>query len=348
MDKKKNRLTELFNIIKTTSKKNPLNATEIVALLNSQKVKCERKTFYRDIAQLRELLAPFKVEIKYERKKYYYVPCEDDLPVCDLDANELRVLVDMVQSASFLSKGLADRLSAGLKILGGENKENAWHENVIKFSKTKHSNEEVLDTVKCIDDAIETGKKISFRYFYLGVKERIYQNNGNRIVAEPTALIFNNGYYYLYCYVENKGDRTYRIDRMEKCGMEDEDETFGERLTKFKKDELKDHLTAFGMWSPDEIAEVTICAANDLAGDIYDKFGEDTKLIPCDDDVTRFKATVAAPLDSLFYSWCMNFGEKLKIIAPDSAVRKFVEHLQSIDRLYREEIEKVKKGSSEF
>jgi predicted DNA-binding transcriptional regulator YafY len=341
---KENRLVAFFYIIRTATEQNPLSAKQMIDLLNSQKIKCERKTLYKDITTLNQLLRPFKVGIKYQRKskKYYYDRWDIE---CDLDTNEIRFLVDMVQSASFLSKDLTDCMSAGLKNLGGENKGKAWNENVISFNKTKHSNSQVLDSVKCIDDAIETGKKISFFYFYLGIKRRIYQNDGKRITVEPTALIFNNGYYYLYCHVENKGNRTYRIDRMEKCRMEDEDNTFSERLTEFQKNELKDHLTAFGMWSPDEIAEVTICATNDLMGDIYDKFGEDTELIPCDDDENRFKATVAAPLDSLFFSWCMNFGEKLKIVAPDAAVRKLIEHLGSIERLYREEIEKVRKDS---
>ena len=65
-----------------------------------------------------------------------------------------------------------------------------------------------------------------------------------------------------------------------------------------------------------ETVRVKLRMANHLAGVVFDRFGEDTMLIPDGDDHFTFTADVA--ISPMFLSWVVGFGREARILHPAS------------------------------
>ena len=70
-----------------------------------------------------------------------------------------------------------------------------------------------------------------------------------------------------------------------------------------------------------ELCEVELLCENKLMGSVIDKFGEDVKTEPVDEE--HFKATVDVKLSSLFYAWVFASAGRMKIVSPSRAVNDF-------------------------
>ena len=330
-EKQKIKLLVLYEILKNHSdESHPLTTKQLMEMLKAEGIECERKTLYEDIALLNQFPA-FEVQYdigkgKGKQNQYYVVNRAFD------DA-EIRILMDCVQSASFITNKKTDDLCNRISNLAGQHKAEILKGDVIHRYSRKHSNETVLYTVDTIDSAIVKNKKLSFLYFDLIIGcKRKYRKDGERYIVNPVGLIFTDGNYYFVCYSDKHKELTsYRIDRMDKTEIEQDGITRADCAKKFVFE--KEQLAAFGMWSG-ETRDVTLLADNSLAGAIFDKFGERVNLIPYDDD--RFKVKVRVKISPMFLGWCASFGDKLKVDAPGDVREQAVDYIKSTLTQYSE------------
>lgn len=322
-ENQKIKLLRLYEILKTeTDENHPLKASDLIGLLRDEGIECERKTLYSDI----KLLQSYGIDIHTGGYKYY-------LAGRDLSVGQIRFLIDAAQSAAFLTKKQALEVSASLSMLAGSHKAELLKENVICFDKIKHRNDEALRTVELINRAIENDKKVAFRYFNLEIGgERKYRKNGGRYVCNPMGLIFNGGYYYLVCYSEKYDDlTTYRVDRISDLAEIDEWRIHSEKEKQFTNGDLKNKITAFGMWNCD-IEKVMLVFDREYVEDIYDKFGCDVRVGV--KDAEHYYITEYVSVSDVFLGWVASFGTHIRIASPESVKRKLVEKLQESLSLY--------------
>ena len=91
------------------------------------------------------------------------------------DTAELKLLIDAVLSARFISKKRSEELAAKLAGLESTVKGRQLTRHVSVENRVKSGNEKIYLIIDAVNEAIRTGRKISFRYFHYNMKlERVY------------------------------------------------------------------------------------------------------------------------------------------------------------------------------
>ena len=308
------KLLKLMEILRQeTDENHPMRAGAVCERLVREGISCDRRTLTKDIAVLNQ--QGFEVmSVMVGHEKAHYV--EDR----SFSIPELKILIDAVQAASFITENKTQELVNKLAALGGSHQADVLKRSMVRFNTRKHSNESIYYNVGYLEDAIEQKRKIIFLYFKLDENgQKVYQRNGHHYVVEPVALVFNEDNYYLSCYSSRHGDiSNYRVDRM--TAVELIDEPISERALALR-DEIADYTEqSFKMYGGTP-TDVTLRFPSDLIGVVYDKFGEDTPMQRYHGDV--ISAKVKARISPTFWGWLFQFGGEMKIAAPNSLIDEY-------------------------
>ncbi len=293
-----------------TDQNNALTMQQILDRLERHGISAERKSIYTDLEDLRAFGMDIKGE-KVDRNYVYYLASRDfELP-------ELKLLVDAVQSAKFITEKKSAELIKKLEGLGSRNEAKYLHRQVLIAGRIKTMNESIYRNVDAVQNAILENRQITFQYFNWNVrKEQELRHYGMRYRVSPWGLIWDDEYYYLLGYdPDDRIIKHYRVDKMLRIARTDDkregEETFRQLdLAKYSK-------SVFGMFGG-EMTEVTFEAKNHMAGILVDRFGRDIMMIPQDDE--HFTVTVRVALSGQFYGWLTALGPDIRIIAPSAAV----------------------------
>ena len=319
------KLLKIWEILnQDTDELHPITTNQIIEKLKDSGIECDRKTMYQDIATLNA----YGYEVIQKRAQhsnmYYVIDRGFDVP-------ELRILMDAVQAASFITEKKTGELINKISALGGSNRAELLKKNLVVFNTTKHTNENIYYSIDKIDEAILYEKKVIFKYFDYDLNgKRVFRREGHRYVANPVTMLFSNDNYYLVCYHDNHKTLTnYRIDRMTEVNMLD---------TSINKNACPKDLNvsnyrkqAFSMFSGATLS-VIFEATSELIDVVFDKFGEKTKIVDLGNNKIQFKAEVQ--LSNMFFGWCCSFGEKLKIVSPSNIKEELGAYLQTLVGCY--------------
>jgi len=296
-----------------TDEQHPLTTRVIIERLGKMGISCERRTLSRDMAMLNDYGYEVMSVWVGKEKAYYIEDRSFTLP-------ELKILIDAVQAASFITAKKSAELIEKLSVLGGEHRAELLQENMVCFNTRKHSNETIYYSVGFLEDAIQHHRKVIFRYFDLNeYGEKVYRREGHHYVVVPIALVYHEDNYYLVSY-SSRHDNTanYRVDRMDM--VETIDEPVSEKALT-----LRDSIgcyteQAFKMYGGQPV-EITIQFDNKLINAVYDKFGEDTKMYRLDENTCS--ATVKVQVSPTFWGWIFQFGQLMRIVSPAETVDEY-------------------------
>lgn len=321
------KLMKLYELLKQeTDEDHPISRRELCRRLNEMGISSNVRTLSIDIEDLQS--AGFEVEsFKRGKEKFYYVPeREMSLP-------ELKIIIDALQAASFVTEKKTAELVEKVAAIGGSHKAELLKSNMVRFNTRKHTNEAILYSVNSIEDAIARRKKIAFNYFHLNEKaERVYvttdSGDRKRYYVEPVALIFNEDNYYLMAYNSKhpEGTANYRVDRMDRVEVVEESVLSEEALAKI--DGVAAFTEeAFKMFSG-ERETVVLRFDKQLIGPVFDKFGEDTPMMSVDEN--NCEATVRVQIAPTFFGWLAQFGSQMKVMEPEGVAERYREHIREI------------------
>ena len=323
-------LAKIF--LEETDDQHSLTMPEIIEKLSLYGVNADRKTLYLDFDELRD----FGMDIiadQVGRSCYYHLGARDfELP-------ELKLLVDSVQSAKFITDKKSNELIRKLESLVSKYEAKQLHRQVIISGRVKTMNESIYYNVDKIHDAINAGLQIRFKYFQWNVrKEMELRKGGAWYQISPWALMWDDEYYYLVAYdAEDNMIKHYRVDKMIKISVIDEKRDGQEIFRQFNTPQYSKSL--FSMNSGEE-AYVTLEAANHMAGILIDRFGKDIFIIPTDED--HFRTTVKVTVSSHFLGWIMSLGEDIQIVSPPGVVDFMTKEAHRLAAQYpRDDIEKT-------
>ncbi len=321
------KLLKLYEYLrKETDEDHPISRIELCKRLNEMGISSNVRTLSLDIQTLTsngyEVMSFLR-----DKEKYYYVP-ERELTV-----PEIKILIDAVQAASFVTEKKTAELIEKVASLGGSHRAELLKANLVHFNTRKHTNEAILYTVDSIEDAIVRRKKIAFNYFHLNENaERVYvttaTENKKRYYIEPVALVFNEDNYYLMGYNKRHPGTTasYRIDRMDHVEVVEDSIMSDEAIEKIDTVAAFTEQ-AFKMFGG-ELKEVEIQFDKDLMGPVFDKFGEQTQIAMKDDSTCT--ATVLLQISPTFFGWVAQFANRMRIVSPKDVIRKYNDHILSI------------------
>lgn len=296
-----------------TDEEHPMSTAELLSALKTRGYLCDRKTLKDNVVALCK--AGFEIMCQREKSNLYYFSDRE------FDEPEIRILLDAVRAAVFITEKKSKELCAKISDLAGRRGGKDILRNTVAFNITKNTNEHVYYSVAMISAAIRDGKKITFKYFDYDCKHNIvYRGNGKRYEVNPLATVFSNDKYYLICYHDKYDNIThYRVDRMHEVEETDELVAIKPELTGFDLREHKKQL--FGMFSG-ETVRAKFRADNEpfILDAVFDKFGSNTEITD-KGDVFEFCADVQT--STPFFAWVSTFCGKLNIIAPDALKESF-------------------------
>lgn len=315
------KLLKLWEILQSSSDEDhPITTTQIIDKLKAEGIECDRRTLYADI----EVLNAHGYEVLCTKGQHANLYCVVNR---SFDTPELRILMDAVQAASFITEKKTAQLIDKISNLAGENRAELIKSNTIHFNITKHSNENIYYNIYELESAILSGKKVSFQYFDLDEHcKRKYRRDGERYTVNPIATVFSNDNYYLVSFHDNHENVTsYRVDRM--IAVKVENEGVNEEKRPKNLDISKHRKQAFSMYTG-ESTWVRFEVNLDMLDVIFDKFGENTKFIHKGEGTVQFETEVQ--VSNLFFGWCCGFGQRIKIVSPKNIVEKFKTYINSI------------------
>ncbi len=312
-------------LVRETNADSPMTTAEILSALAGLGIECSRKTLYDDIDLLNE--AGFEVMTNRSQSNEYYISDRK------FDLYELRILIDALRAATFVTEKKTEALVDKIATLSGAKNARILKTATVEFSTKKNTNEHIFYSIDRIADAITKRKKIEFLYFGYDVKRNtVLRKDGKKYIVSPYATVFDNDNYYLLCYHDTHENMAhYRVDRMDSVEITDAPISEPEWLKNF--DIRKHTARVFGMFGGEDV-RVTFRAAKRLIDVIFDKFGKDVTLTEIDGEV-EFSADVQ--LSPPFYSFMCGFGGDLRAVAPSSVVDKIRTYIDSVRAVYSDE-----------
>ena len=303
-----------------------LSTAQLMEILeNEYGIKTHRQTISSDI----NLLRSFGMDIQgvmSAQKMYNLVSREFDLA-------ELKMLIDAVESAKFISKKKSKQLVEKITKLVSRYQAESLKRYVCVEKRVRYDNEMTILIVDAINEAIGSGKKIAFQYFkYHADKTPKLRNEGRPFIFSPHRLVWNGDFYYMVGVFEEKNEiGVFRIDRIFK-----RPEILSEDAKPFPAgfDFNKYLQTNFRMYGLD-VTTVELICSNDVMDAFLDKFGRD--VMTCNFDDEHFSATVDVAVSNVFFSWVFGFDGKVRINAPAYVKDNYILMVKKQEHLLKEE-----------
>ena len=312
-------------LLRYADEDHPVTMKQMVDHLLAQGIPAERKGIYGDLEALRAYGLDILTAGAGKNTAYFIGERTFELP-------ELKLLVDSVQSAKFITRAKTSALIKKIETLTSIHEARLLQRQVYVTNRVKQMNESIYYNVDKIHSAISRNKQLRFRYFQYTVrKTKEYRRGGAEYRVSPYALTWDNENYYLVAYDgENREIRHYRVDKMDRIRVAREDR---EGLEAYQALDMGNYSRAvFGMFSGNT-TRVTLRFQNHLVGAVLDRLGQDIPLVPDGED--HFRVTAEVVVSPQFYAWVFGFGTEARILSPDSAAEEMGRYAGEVADLYR-------------
>lgn len=310
-------------LLDRTDETHSITMPEIIDALEAYGISAERNSLYNDIENLR-VYGLDVIGVQEDRTYSYHIGNRQ------FELAELKLLVDSVQSAKFITEKKSNELIKKIESLASKYEASQLHRQVFVAGRVKTMNESIYYNVDSIHAAIAGNSRITFKYFKWNVDKNMeLRHDGALYEVSPWLLSWNDGYYYLIAYDSVKGIiKHFRVDKMLDIKLNGRKRE-GEKV--FNSLDMAAYTgKMFGMYSGED-ERVRLECDNALAGVMIDRFGKDISLIRLDDK--KFAVNVEVAVSRQFLAWIIGLGEGVKIVGAQRIVDMMNDE---IDRLVRQ------------
>lgn len=309
-----------------TDENHGITINEISEYLERYDIKSERKSLYDDI----EALRTYGLDILKEKnnKKVYYKLISRDFEIA-----ELKLLVDSVQSAKFITTNKTNELIKKLEGLASKYEAIDLQRQVHVINRVKNPNEKIYLSVDALHRAIHNDSQVTFQYAAWNIKkELVPKHDGKVYVISPWALTWDDENYYLIGYDEHDEKiKHFRVDKLSNLN-ETNNKRCGKEL--FEKFDLAAYSKkTFGMYGGKE-QRVKLRVKNELVGVIIDRFGKDI-IINTNSEEGYFTTNVDVAVSAQFIGWLVGVGKDVTVVAPDDVRKMVKERIDEIADAYK-------------
>ena len=303
LEPKKLALLRIAQILhKYSDAAHPLKQEDIAAYLSRDYgIEIERKAVGRNLSLLKE--ADF--DIISTRNGCY-------LEKREFEDSELKLLIDGVLCSKHISPHHSKQLIEKLAALS-----NAYFRSHIKniysvndWNKTQ--NYDLFLNIELVDEAIETGKQITFSYNKFGADKKLHKSATH--FASPYQMILHNQHYYLMALNEKwKNMGYYRLDKITQMQITDRPLTPLRAVDGFENGiDYKNFSAALPYMFTDTPEQIELLADNSVVDQIVDWFGYDIQIAPQGDGV---RVHLKSSPNAMTY-WALQFAEHVEILSP--------------------------------
>lgn len=330
VSKHKLRLLYIIDILtKHSDEDHPLSSTEIINYLKDDyDLECDRKTVYDCIDCLIEY--GYDVIKSVSPRGYFLAPYYFELP-------ELRLLIDAVQSANFISAKKTKMLMQKFSRFTSDYQYRRIEKQVYIDGRNKSSNENIFYIIDILDSAINSKKQVNIVYR----RRRITESNKavydeKEMTVNPYALVWANDHYYLICNHSKYNNLIHlRLDRLKSVEVTDNKSRRFSEVSPYTAsfdtaDYSNKHLSMFS----GDIKPVELICNNDIIEEFIDRFGEKCYMRSFDDN--SFVAKLDVAVTEGLASWIMQFGDRVKVRAPRELKNMIINKTKSILSVYNQ------------
>lgn len=305
-----------------------IKAEELMEMLADKGIACERKSIYADINALKS----YGVDIATEKRGYHILARDFELP-------ELRLLMDAVQAADFISAKKSKELINKISTLCSKNQAAVLEKQVYIENRNKCTNEEIYYNIDLVNKAIVHKKKIAFTYIKRQIddsKKEIVSKE-KHLTVSPYALIWSNDHYYLVSNNSKYNNLMHtRIDRMKRVKIIDEAARSFAEVSPYRNffDSADYSGKLFNMFSGDT-QKLKLRCCDSILEEMVDRFGDECDISKSTYDVSNtFELETSCVCSEGLVSWLMQFGSKVEVIRPESLKQDIKEKAQAIIDIY--------------
>nr|WP_264484534.1 WYL domain-containing protein [Brevibacillus agri] len=311
----------LFN---QTDENHELSIMEIIDHLKlhfGSDYKISKNTVRSTIHELREYGFNIEERIKENNTVFYSHQYRK------FEIHELRMLIDAVSSARFITSDESKQLIEKIKTLTSKHLAKKLHHQISVDPAVKAQNREVRYHIDKIHSSIAEQRILHFQYGNYNInKEFVHRHNGKFYFVIPLGLVWNHDYYYLVAKNPHENEiKHYRVDRMKNVSVSEE--RFS--ATDFS---ISNHMNqTFNMY-PGTVEYVEIHFDNHLVNVVIDRFGKDVTIRKV--DVCTFSIKIKAAISEGFVRWLLTWGGDAKVISPQHLIEKIKAEAEKMNKLY--------------
>ena len=323
-EKGKFKLLMIRDLLLETDELHPFTVADFLERLKAEGIEAERKSVADDLLTLSEYGMDVE-SVAVGKKKGYYLASRAFEPA------ELKMLVDSVQAAKFLSAKKTERLIKKLATLSSRGEAALLRRQLYMNERGKSENESIFYNIDAIHSAIGENREITFLYWQYDVnKKRVPRRNGARYRVSPYALVWDDEFYYLIAYDAEDGKfKHYRVDKMNRITIT---ETPRNGAEAFAAIDMSAYTSRnFSMFAGEEADVVLDCDAA-VIGVIVDRFGTDVFL---HETPSGFTAFVRVAVSEQFFGWVAALGGAVRIRSPKPVKEQFEAMLERVQNAQR-------------
>lgn len=245
-----------------------------------------------------------------------------------LKLHELRLLIDAVVAARFISHQETVRLLDHLKRFSGDHVTNEMDNQIYVTDSPGVALKNIGETVHVLHNAIQHSRMIEFQYGKFTTQRKFVLNRDGEIYkVKPYGLVWSQDFYYLIVEsIEHREMRHFRVDRMRNVFMTDN--LFVKEFSFNMDDYLK---KLFHMYSGEEIS-MEVEFDNHLINVIIDRFGPGADIRPMNNG--RFKLFTKAIFADGLVRWLLTWGSDAKVLHPPKLVKRMKQEAEKFYRVY--------------
>lgn len=317
MKKMSRMLLVLQYIWENGDEENPVKAKDIITFLEKNEISATSRTIKSDVDQLIDF--GIDIEIIHSTQNRYFMYERN------FELAEIKLLIDAVQSARFITEKKSKRLIKKLSTFVSKHQQSELKRQLYVEDRIKTANDSVYYSVDSLHNAIQNKKKVSLKYIEIAPDKAKKEKHGGKIyIFSPYALVWNDDCYYAIGYSEEANHNKivkFRVDRMKALNVIEE-----KVIERTKEFNVKDYFyQIFSMYDGPE-CDVELLCENELMKYVVDRFGEQVNTEIVDDKHFIVKSQVS--LSPTFYAWVFSFSGRMKIKAPQEAIEGFEQILE--------------------
>lgn len=319
------KFTYLMKIMaEKTDDEHSLTMPQILEELEKYEVSAERKSIYEDFKDM----SNFGIEVIKEQKgreTFYHIAGRE------FELAEVKLLIDAVQSAKFITQKKSKSLISKVKNFVSEHQAKQLQRQIVINDRVKTMNESVYYNVDDIHTAINQNRKIKFKYYKWDIdKKLVERHGGSYFVVSPWALLWDDENYYMIAFDDwDNKIKHYRVDKMMYIEVGNDERAGKEEFKNF--DMAKYSKATFGMYHGEK-TKVCIKFANHMCGVFIDRFGKDTLFRKIDENHSELIADIN--VSPQFFGWIFSLGNDVEIVSPKEVVNELREYTKKFITKY--------------
>lgn len=319
------KFTYLMKIMaEKTDDEHSLTMPQILEELEKYEVSAERKSIYEDFKDM----SNFGIEVIKEQKgreTFYHIAGRE------FELAEVKLLIDAVQSAKFITQKKSKSLISKVKNFVSEHQAKQLQRQIVINDRVKTMNESVYYNVDDIHTAINQNRKIKFKYYKWDIdKKLVERHGGSYFVVSPWSLLWDDENYYMIAFDDwDNKIKHYRVDKMMYIEVGNDERAGKEEFKNF--DMAKYSKATFGMYHGEK-TKVCIKFANHMCGVFIDRFGKDTLFRKIDENHSELIADIN--VSPQFFGWIFSLGNDVEIVSPKEVVNELREYTKKFIMKY--------------